>query len=289
MEETASDAGSVPAQHLSIAEIEMRRYEARLGVWKVVLGTMVIGIAGVLIPGAVNFSTLLFENWRKEDEFRLAQRTAHQQYIKDFFDTAINQDIELRIRFANYFANLSGDDQRQSWTVYLKDIKDQRQEKRKLINELEGQLVALKRLPEGQSDVAEIDRVVRELNWSYSEIGYVPLDRSLVSVIAGKKERLYLETAAVVTRLAALQQPIDVESADYGRFWTLYRKDLIGIESRNVAAKMIATGAVLQDLVTSKAQPSEELKTLSAELGALIRDELSGVSIAQPSRAQTAN
>ena len=110
-------------------EIELRRYEARLGVWKVVLGTFIVGLAGVLVPAAINLTTVLFDNWRKDAEFRVAQQTAHQQYIKDFFDTAVNQDIELRIRFANYFANLSGPDQKQLWAGYLMDLESQRNEK----------------------------------------------------------------------------------------------------------------------------------------------------------------
>ena len=215
-------------------EIELRRYEARLGVWKVVFGTLIVGLAGVFVPAAINLTTALFDNWRKESEFRLAQQTAHQQYIKDFFDTAINQDIELRIRFANYFANLSGPDQKELWALYLTDLESQRNENRKRINELEERLVQLKRTPEKELDVAELDRVVRELNWVYSEIGYVPLDRSVVTVALDKKERLYNETVDVVGRLANQQTSIDDWSADYMRFWQLYRPELIGVESRSL-------------------------------------------------------
>jgi hypothetical protein len=50
------------------AELEVRRYEARLSFWNVVLGTFIVGLAGVLIPGAVNFYNIYFENIRKETE-----------------------------------------------------------------------------------------------------------------------------------------------------------------------------------------------------------------------------
>jgi hypothetical protein len=100
---TTGESAAVP----SMAELEFRRYEARLGVWKVVLGTFIVGLAGILIPGAIQFYTTHLEDARKETEVRLSQQAAHQQYIKDFFATAINQDIELRIRFADYFANLA--------------------------------------------------------------------------------------------------------------------------------------------------------------------------------------
>src|SRR4029079_7309377 len=87
-----SSEGTAPAPRgLSAAEMELRRYEARLGVWKVVLGTFIVGLAGVLIPGAVSFYTAYFDNERKRLELELSQQAAHQQYIKDFFATAINQ------------------------------------------------------------------------------------------------------------------------------------------------------------------------------------------------------
>ena len=91
----------------------------------------------------------------------------------------------------------------------------------------------LKRTPEKELDVAELDRVGRELNWAYSEIGYVPLDRSVVTVALDKKERLYNETVDVVGRLANQPTPIDEASPDYARFWQLYRPELIGVESRS--------------------------------------------------------
>jgi hypothetical protein len=138
------------------------------------LGTFIVGLAGVLIPGAISFYTTYFENVRKETELRLSEQAAHQQYIKDFFATAINQDIELRIRFADYFANLSGPGQEQLWKNYLAGLKHLRDDKRTAINDLETNLVALKRIPKDQVDNAELDRTVRELAWANAEIGYVP-------------------------------------------------------------------------------------------------------------------
>src|SRR5690242_13508525 len=117
-----SDRGAAAVAGLTTAQIELRRYEARLGVWKVVLGTFIVGLAGVLIPGAINFYTAYFENERKHNELELSQQQAHEQYIKDFFSTAVNQDIELRIRFADYFAHLSGKDQAPLWQSYLDSL-----------------------------------------------------------------------------------------------------------------------------------------------------------------------
>ena len=272
--EPAADNAPRQLSGMSHEELEFRRYEARLGVWKVVLGTFIIGLAGVLIPGAINLTTLLFDNWRKQAEFQLAQQSAHEQYIKDFFDTAVNQDIELRIRFATYFAELSDENQQGPWTRYRNALMTDRQTKRELINKLEADLVELKSQPELKLDVAELDRTVRELNWAYAEIGYVQPGRSAVRVIAGKKERLYGETVAVVDRLATLQTPIDGKSADYLRFWELYWKELIGVESPSFSSKMVAIGKVLTELARTQALPNDTLKTLSAELAELARQEV---------------
>lgn len=263
----------------SPAEIELRRYEARLGVWKVVLGTFIVGLAGVLIPGAINYATLLFDNSRKQAEFRLAQETAHQQYIKDFFEVALNQDIELRIRFADYFAHLSGDEQLRLWTGYRDSLVEKRDTIREAINELERQLAIEKLRPESDADPVTFDRINRELAWAYSEIGYAPLDRSVVTRASSERERLYRETASLVQALADQSEPISENAPATIRFWTLYQRDLIGVESRPVAAKMIEIGRVLRDLAADNAPPDGALKRLAEELGEQIKNELSGAAL----------
>jgi hypothetical protein len=230
--------GKKMIENPSGAELEVRRYEARLSFWKVVLGTFIVGLAGVLIPGAVNVYNIYFENIRKETEIKLSQQAAHQQYIKDFFTTAINQDIKLRIRFADYFAFLSGPDQEQSWRLYLEDMKKLRDENRNKINSVEKQLVDFKKQLPNQIDNAEFDRINRELAWANAEIGYVPTERSTVLSVGeggqlGKKSRLYGEANDIVQRIASgAGPPLD---GDLARFWNLYRKDLIGVESPEFA------------------------------------------------------
>lgn len=259
---------------ISEEEISLRRYEARMGVWKVILGTMIVGLAGVLIPSAVNLTTLVLENSRSKAELKLAQQTAHRQYIKDFFDTAVNEDIELRIRFANYFQHLSGEEQKALWASYLNDLQSQRNRVRDEIDAFEARLVDLKKVPEAEVDISELDRTNRRLYWAYAEIGYVQPGRSAVPVISGKKERLYRETAALVSRLAEFDGVIDAGSVDYVRFWELYKVDLIGVESREVARRMVALGNHLKSLVANNAPPNDETKLLSEDVRQRIFEEL---------------
>ena len=232
---TAAPPAAIP----SAAELEFRRYEARLGVWKVVLGTFIVGLAGVLIPGAVSFYSAYFENVRKETELRISQQAAHQQYIKDFFATAINQDIELRLRFADYFANLSGPGQEQLWKDYYFDLKALRDNNRKKINDLEKQLVDFKKsrrtrstMPSSTGSIANWPGPMRKS--AMCRPSAAPSIALADSSPIGKKMRLYKETTDLVQRLASGSGPLVERVDDLARFWNLYRKDLIGVESRRV-------------------------------------------------------
>src|SRR5262245_19269805 len=126
------------------ADVALRRYEARLGFWKIVLGAMIVGLAGVLIPSTATVYSERVEHVRRTTEFKRAQQAAHQEYIKDFLATAINQNIELRIRFADYFAELSGPDQQPLWKSYRDSLVKLRDEKQEEIFTLEKKLVDFK-------------------------------------------------------------------------------------------------------------------------------------------------
>ncbi|MDQ0321793.1 hypothetical protein QO002_003931 [Pararhizobium capsulatum DSM 1112] len=261
----------------SVEEIELRRYEARLGVWKVVLGTFIVGLAGVLVPGFINFYSALFENWRKEAELRAAQQTAHQQYIKDFLTTAVNQDIELRIRFANYFSKLSEPGQQDMWVVYRDELTKQRDAKRIMINELEARAYALAEDP--APNKIEQELVARTLIWTYAEIGYVPFEQSKIAVVTNTQQRLYRETTALVNRLVTLENPIDKTSQDFIRFWELYRRELIGVESPAFAANMIALGRLINTNVANQRPPDEEMRRLADELESISEAELNADAV----------
>ncbi len=284
---TAGQHEAIP----STAELELRRYEARLGFWKVFWGTFIVGLAGIAIPGIISLFTVYSENERNETELRLSQEAAHQQYIKDFFGTAINQDIELRIRFAEYFANLSGPGQEKLWNNYLGSLKKLRVDNRKKINDLEKRLVDFKKMAPNEIDNAEFDRINRELAWALAEIGYVPTERSAVIASPGggpigKKTRLYKETTNLVRRLASGSEPLLEHSGDLARFWILYRKDLIGVESSEFARTMIEIGKVLNSLSAADSAPNTELKSLSEELSSISRQELAEISQAAVQQQQ---
>lgn len=263
---------------LSKDEIALRRFEALISLGKIIFGTFIVGVASVLIPAAVDYFTVQLEAKRKDTELQLAEQAAHQEYIKTFFETAIHQDIDLRIRFADYFTHLSGDKQKALWTQYHADLVKLRDSSRTRINELETQLVALKQADGPLNNVA-FDRVTRELTWANKEIGYTPTERSAVDATAASaapaaykdlyvKLGLYHQATSLVNFIARSAKPISDLPLEVESFWRLYRKDLIGIESHQFAQIMIAIGKEITKLEASKSPPNEELKALAVQLDA---------------------
>ena len=101
---------------------------------------------------------------------------------------------------------------------------------------------------------------------------------------AEKKIKLYRETNDIVDRLATLLTSITEQSPEYVRFWELYRRDLIGIESNEVARKMIAIGYELKPLAKDNSLPTDQLKQLSKDLREQIQTELADLE--SPSASQ---
>ena len=130
-------------------------------------------------------------------------------------------------------------------------------------------------------DTAEYDRINRELAWANAEVGYIPTERSTVFAVGespiGKKVRLYRETTELVQRLAAAGGPLVENPADLTRFWDLYRKDLIGVESPDFARVMIQIGNLLKSPSFSPAD-APQVKALAEQLVSVARDELASLS-----------
>lgn len=86
------------------------------------------------------------------------------------------------------------------------------------------------------------------------------------------KQLLYRETISIISSLIGQTEPIKEDSFHVERFWQLYRKDLIGIESKEVASAMVQFGAELKNTYGSTA--TDELKSLSEAVIKQIRKEL---------------
>jgi hypothetical protein len=111
----------------------LERYKATLDFWKFVLVSGFAAILIALLPALFQYATAILEDARKAREATLedarkardaaqSKATFHDTYIKDFVQMGLNQDIEIRIRLATYFAKLSDDDYKKGWNDYLKDL-----------------------------------------------------------------------------------------------------------------------------------------------------------------------
>ena len=181
--------------------IALERYRATLAFWKYVL---VSGFAAVVIaylPPHFQYETAKLEDARKAREEAQSKIAFHDQYIKDFINMGLNQDIEIRIRLATYFANLSDEDYKQGWRDYLKTLTDLRSNIRTKINEDTAKLYELG-LTGGVNDVPTIRRLGRELGWEVAELGYARQDTD-VSIAASSLSELP-KAVALQSRLKAL-------------------------------------------------------------------------------------
>jgi hypothetical protein len=94
----------------------------------------------------------------KREDLKLKQ----QDYIAKFVDNAIDQDIELRIRFAEYFATIA--DNPEKWKVFLKTLSDRRTELYKRIDEIVGLLAAEEvKEPRDSARIAELNNHISRI------------------------------------------------------------------------------------------------------------------------------
>jgi hypothetical protein len=161
---------------LEVRRLELERYKARLDYRKFVLASVFAAIAIAAIPPLFQLATAVLEYVKSEAERRAKQEQFHESYIKEFLANALNQDIELRIRFAEYFAFVSAESFRKGWMDYHDELLKHRDEIRKQIDQMESeyQNKAL-----GDSKSSDLDRLQRDLSWDYNEVGYLQRNRSL--------------------------------------------------------------------------------------------------------------
>lgn len=154
--------------------INLERYRIRLGFWQAVWGTLISGGVAVAIPAAVDAYKVRLEITLKDREIQQKSQESHQSYISNFLNTALNQDIELRLRFAEYFSFVSDERNRSSWSSFYTAIKQRRDSVRTEINTKENSLLALQiRTNRTMEEEVRKAFLEREIAWNYAEIGYV--------------------------------------------------------------------------------------------------------------------
>lgn len=180
--------GDASLSELERAKLDFERYKARLDLYKFALGSVFVAIVIAAIPPSFQWATSVLEDRRlqaqakidqknKEAEAVFQQQKFRDEYIKEFLTNAINQDVELRIRFAIYFSYVADDKYREHWVAYHTKLKEERDAIRKTINEMETEWQ--QKAQARPRDEAELDRIARNLAWAYKELGYAEKNRSV--------------------------------------------------------------------------------------------------------------
>jgi len=118
------EKGKQQQPSLEEQKIALERYKARLDFWKFIGASVFAAIAIAAIPPGFQWATNKLEGARKDRELLQSQASFHDNYVKDFLEKALNQDVEIRIRLATYFSNVSDTTYKQGWDAYLKQIGD---------------------------------------------------------------------------------------------------------------------------------------------------------------------
>jgi len=165
----------------------LERYRARLGFWQAIWATLITGGVAVAIPAAVETYKARLDRDKAREERILKEKEIegkiidqHQQYISNFLNTALNQDIELRIRFSEYFSYVS-DSSRDGWKNFRERLEKRREDTRSQIHQNENDLAQL-RTSSNKLTVEQqtrLEKLERELNWLYAELGYVRKDSNV--------------------------------------------------------------------------------------------------------------
>lgn len=153
-------------------EMKLRWYQARLGFWQAIWGTIITGGIAVAIPQAVEAYKIRVEEDKTTQEIALKNLEMDHEYINSFLSQAVSPDIDQKIRMSQYFAYISSSEHRGGWEKFKEYL-----EKRK--GELEGEIIAknkdLLKLKNKQSltvdDMAQIDELQERRDWDKSELG----------------------------------------------------------------------------------------------------------------------
>ena len=96
--------------------MELEKLKEWLGFWKFFLGTFILGFATFLVNKDIQ---------NREIEIK------EQEQIAKYIEHAIHEDVGIRLRFAQYFRNVTRSETiRERWKDYLKIVQDEYDEKK---------------------------------------------------------------------------------------------------------------------------------------------------------------
>jgi hypothetical protein len=130
-----ADEQAAGSNNLEVKNLELERYKAHLKYKKVIIISGYVAVVIALIPPSFQLATAFLEYVRTtnqlkvDEENRVRDREVKQDefrdsYVKEFLDRALSQDIELRLRLAEYFKFVSSSGQ--AWEKYYNELFEKR-------------------------------------------------------------------------------------------------------------------------------------------------------------------
>ena len=168
--ESAKETGLQPEPiELTLKKIEQERYLARLSFWKFMWSSVFVAVVVAVTPSIFQYATGLREIAKANAERELKHLEFQEKYISEFLSYALNQEIEYRLRFAEYFSFVSDPRDREGWEKYVVALRSKKEFAQQFINETEDLYQKAGTKIKDKSQI-EVDKLERMLRWKYSEI-----------------------------------------------------------------------------------------------------------------------
>jgi lysozyme family protein len=214
----------------------------RLGFWQAIWGTLISGGVAIAIPAAVDAYKARLDLQKAQQDVELKRKEieskaqdAHRTYISTFVATALNQDIELRLRFSEYFSYVSEQENREQWRQYHQELEKRRDEIRTSINQKEMRAAQLSAVTNpGSEEQIELLQLKRELGWNYAEVGYARQDSNITipslstsvarmdsKTVSAENERLFNQAIVDPSRTSELERAVNLIKANKARYQTV--------------------------------------------------------------------
>jgi hypothetical protein len=112
---------------LTEAEIELKKYEARMALWRTgvlgglatILVAIVSGLGTVIVSSLETTKELHIQELRLNHELRLNDIKVSNNFVISFLETALDDNIERRRRFSEYLSIMAASsEQRERWKEY---------------------------------------------------------------------------------------------------------------------------------------------------------------------------
>lgn len=116
-------------------EIELRKYEAKLSLWRTgiiggivaIMTAMISGFASVYVSSQETKKEIELQVMKSQHELQLKLVQVENDYVARFMQNALAENVATRLRFAQYMSIVSpgNEEQRKRWMEYYKITKDE--------------------------------------------------------------------------------------------------------------------------------------------------------------------